>query len=196
MLVLRAKHPSQLPRRLQSVDQLLFQAGCIIGGGCLALLELRPFCPELVGNDVAELLQIGETFGQRRDSSALCGPVSDRHLSQALAKRRSKLAIGLYSDVHLRLGRVRNGVGTELHVGTRWTALALCLGEVPEAQQRPSRRITHFFMMMYLSALPRVCPSSRNSNDAAVSVEPGSCKAMLSTPAQFLSSSHLVASRS
>lgn len=33
---------------------------------------------------------------------------------------------------------------------------------------------TYFFMMMYLSAFPIVWPSSRNSNEAAVSVEPGS----------------------
>jgi hypothetical protein len=33
---------------------------------------------------------------------------------------------------------------------------------------------TYFFMMMYLNALPMVWPSSINSNDAAVSVDPGS----------------------
>ena len=33
---------------------------------------------------------------------------------------------------------------------------------------------SHFFMIMYLKALPIVCPSSMNSNEAAVSDEPGS----------------------
>lgn len=35
---------------------------------------------------------------------------------------------------------------------------------------------THFFMMMYLRALPKVCPSSRNSKEAAVGVDPGNCQ--------------------
>lgn len=30
--------------------------------------------------------------------------------------------------------------------------------------------------MMYLKALPKVCPSSRNSKEAAVGVDPGSCR--------------------
>lgn len=34
---------------------------------------------------------------------------------------------------------------------------------------------TYFFMMMYRKALPRVWFSSRNSKEAAVAVEPGSC---------------------
>lgn len=47
---------------------------------------------------------------------------------------------------------------------------------------------THFFMMMYLRALPRVWPSSRNSKEAAVGVEPGSCNnAMLDFPLFHLS---------
>lgn len=37
------------------------------------------------------------------------------------------------------------------------------------------RNATYFFMMMYRKALPRVWFSSRNSNEAAVAVEPGSC---------------------
>ena len=39
---------------------------------------------------------------------------------------------------------------------------------------------THFFMMMYRSAFPRVWPSSANSNDAAVAVDPGSWIVMVS----------------
>ena len=33
----------------------------------------------------------------------------------------------------------------------------------------------HFFIITYRKAFPRVCPSSANWNDAAVSVAPGSC---------------------
>jgi hypothetical protein len=38
-----------------------------------------------------------------------------------------------------------------------------------------TRYMTYFLMMMYLRAFPRVWPSLRNSNEAAVGVEPGSC---------------------
>jgi len=39
----------------------------------------------------------------------------------------------------------------------------------------PQARGPNFFMMMNLKAFPRVWPSSRNSKEAAVNVEPGSC---------------------
>ena len=74
----------------------------------------------------------------------------------------------LDSHVHLGLGGVGDGVGAELDVGAgRRLTTAGQGGEAGMGR-------TYFFMIMYLRAFPRVWVSLRNSNEAAVGVEPGS----------------------
>lgn len=84
------------------------------------------------------------------------------------------LTKGLNSNVHLGLRRMGNGISAELDIGA-------------EKGVRTKNRLlvsrihsTHFFMMIYLRALPRVWPSFKNSNEAAVGVEPGSCVHLIS----------------
>lgn len=82
-------------------------------------------------------------------------------------QERNALTVCLYSDVHLVLGGMGNGVGAELDVRAGVHRLA----------RAPHIRVqgpTNFFMTIHLRAFPRVCPSSVNSNEAAESVEPGS----------------------
>ena len=94
--------------------------------------------------------------------------------------RRKGRTIGLDSDIHLGLRGVRDGVGAELDIGTIRNVndgsgeRGLVMREVP-ATAYICQNGTHFFIMTYLRALPRVWPSLRNSKDAAVGVEPGSC---------------------
>ena len=61
---------------------------------------------------------------------------------------------------------MRNGICTEFDVGAGYGQKT---GETVGGRGK-----THFFMMMYLRAFPRVWLSLRNSKEAAVGVEPGS----------------------
>jgi hypothetical protein len=64
---------------------------------------------------------------------------------------------------------MRDGVCAELNVWAfREIYISLCYGKDGGNLE------TNFFIMTYLKALPRVWPSLMNSNEAAVSVEPGS----------------------
>lgn len=64
-----------------------------------------------------------------------------------------------------------NGIGAELYIGAERSVS----DGVVVALNRAGSEMSYFFMMMNLNAFPSVWPSSMNSNEAAVSVEPGSC---------------------
>lgn len=61
-----------------------------------------------------------------------------------------------------------DSIGTKLHIRAK-TIVRIGISKVTNEPE-----VTHFFIMMYRKALPRVWPSSANSNEAAVAVEPAS----------------------
>ena len=77
--------------------------------------------------------------------------------------------VSLNPDVHLRFRRMRYRVATQFYLRTIVLVSARYCGAL-----KMQTRSTHFFMIMYLRALPRVWSSDSNSKDAAVSVAPGS----------------------
>lgn len=144
--------------------QLLFR-----GRRSLLNLGFTSF-PELLCNNITQVLKIFETLLESINSSGA--------LYEALSASRVRggkgenwyHTVGLNAHIHFSLGRVRNSVGAELHIGTT--------GRVRICGPRSicDDFHTHFFMIIYLKALPKVCPSSRNSKEAAVGVDPGSCR--------------------
>jgi len=79
----------------------------------------------------------------------------------------------LDSDIHLGFGWVRDSISAKLNFRTEKTVVSTDIHKCGNGCQ------THFFIMTYLRAFPKVWPSSRNSNEAAVSVDPGSCEIIL-----------------
>ena len=82
--------------------------------GRLLRLELLPSNRKLVGNNIAELLDVSQAFLQSLDGGgALCSS-----LVCAVGVRGTGPTVGLDSDIHLGLRGMRDGVGAELDIGT------------------------------------------------------------------------------
>lgn len=89
--------------------------------------------------------------------------------ASCLVRGHVKLTISLDADVHDVLRGMRDRVGAELDIRAVAAVSSAIRGRVQV------RGKSYFFMTMNRKALPSVWPSLMNSNEAAESVDPGSC---------------------